>query len=89
MSWQPAFDGNRDILGYQIYVRDSDDVISDFIQIGTELYTTNDTYYDVIGLIPYTKYEFIILACNMIGCTLQEITTPTNPIRTLPDSTLL
>ena len=86
LSWLPAFDGNRDIIGYQVYFRNYD-VITDFEQIGDDYHTTNVTEFVVEDLIPYTKYEFKVLACNVIGCTVQDEATPTTPVRTLPDST--
>ncbi len=79
MSWQPSFDGNRDILYYQIYKREISEDVYDMVD------HTPSTEYVVNSLEPYTQYKFKILACNVIGCTPIAIATPTDTIRTSTD----
>ena len=86
LSWQPDFDGNRDILGYQVYRKDYDDMSDQFSLVSPTYLTTTETSFTVSsGIIPYTKYVFKVLACNVIGCTDISDATPSDPIRTPPD----
>lgn len=85
LSWQPSFDGNRDITSYEVYKR----VYSSNTVYERVYPTAYTTMYRVDPLEPYTKYEFKVLACNEIGCTNMDDATPTDPIRTLTDGMIL
>ena len=72
LQWSPpAFIGNSDILGYNIYKRvvDNQNTLQHVQTSSSSPYTTTTTMLNITsGIMPYTKYEFAVEACNMIGC---------------------
>ena len=83
LSWQPGFDGNRDIMFYELYRR-QEQLSSSFELVNTDN-GINSTTYTITSLEPYTNYQFKVLACNVIGCTLITSATATDFVRTLSD----
>ena len=75
LSWSaPVFIGNSAVLGYKVYQRDVDsDSILTQLQ-GDDRYTTTATMINITTKIaPYTRYEFAVEACNMIGCSSNRL----------------
>ena len=71
LSWSsPSFIGNSAVLGYKVYQRVVDSK-STLVQLpGTGQYTTTATMINITtNIAPYTRYEFAVEACNMIGCS--------------------
>ena len=67
----PNFDGNSDILGYNIYQRtvDSQNTLQPVQTSSPSPYTTTTTMFNITsGVLPNTSYEFAVEACNTIGC---------------------
>ena len=80
----PNFTGNSDILGYKVYQRAVDTQTTlHFVQTSpSSPYTTTMTMFNITsGVLPYTKYELAVEACNMIGCGTRTgpATVRTNP----------
>lgn len=92
LTWKPSFDGNLAILGYNISQNDLDrENMFQRVRMGlTTTYTSNVTSFNItIGIIPYTKYVFVVEACNTLGCSSRDAGVPSTPIRTEPDGQLL
>ena len=92
LTWKPSFDGNVEILGYYIYQNDLDrENMFRIVQTGQPAgYTTTETTFNItISIIPYTKYVFVVQACNGLGCSNRNAGEPSTPIRTEPDGQLL
>ena len=89
--WQPGFNGNAPILGYNIYQNDLDrDAMGEYVPVATSsgvgVYTTTDIMYNIsIGILPFTKYVFVVEACNFLGCSDRNASPLSPPIRTNPD----
>ena len=85
LQWHaPVFTGNNEIHGYNVYQRALDGLDSKFVQISrlSGQYTTTSTMINITTNIrPYTKYEFAVEACNMVGCSDRLLY---SPIRTNP-----
>lgn len=69
----PNYSGNSKILGYNIYQRMIEsEGVDTFHPVHTHSsgpYTTSNVEFNITsGILPYTKYELTIEACNMIGC---------------------
>ena len=73
LRWSPpVFIGNSPVLGYQVYQRAVDtQALPQLISpVGFGQYTTNSTRFNITSnIIPYTRYEYAIEACNAIGCS--------------------
>ena len=88
--WEPGFDGNSSILGYNVYQRNLDnDTTGDYVPVATPsgvgVYTTTSTMYNVsMGISPFTQYAFVVEVCNVVGCS-NRTASPSSPIRTRPD----
>ena len=88
LSWKPSFDGNTEILGYNIFQNDLDrENKFHLVQAGSPTdYTANETDFNITNAItPYTKYVFVVEACNALGCSDRDSCEPSTPIRTEPD----
>ena len=72
LQWSvPGFNGNSDILGYNVYQRavDSQNTLQPVQTSSPSPYTTSSTTLNITtGVMPYTKYEFAVEGCNIIGC---------------------
>lgn len=72
LQWSvPGFNGNSDILGYNVYQRAvaSQNTLQPVQTSSHGPYTTSTTTLNITsGVMPYTKYEFGVEACNIIGC---------------------
>ena len=87
LSWIPGFNGNQEILGYNIYQRDYDSDL-DFVPVSSNpgKYTTTLSVYNITsGIVPYTKYVFRVIACNELGCGVFDNGITSSPYRTQPD----
>ena len=84
LSWVPSFDGNLDIMGYYVYQNDMDRE-NNYTLVQSSRhpdYTTVDMMFNITsGIIPYTKYTFVVEACNSLGCS-DRTGNMTSPIRT-------
>ena len=84
LSWSsPSFIGNSAVLGYKVYQRvvDSESTLTQLP--GTSKYTTTATMINITtNIAPYTRYEFEVEACNMIGCSSNRLMY--SPFRTSP-----
>ena len=73
LKWSvPAFIGNSPLLGYWVYQRavDSQALPQLISPVGSSQYTTNSTMFNITSnIVPYTRYEYGIEACNAIGCS--------------------
>ena len=76
LSWTvPTFIGNSAVLGYKVYQRavDSNTTLQQLPGVGGQ-YTTTSTMINIMtGISPYTKYEFAVEACNIIGCSSDRL----------------
>lgn len=80
----PDFNGNTDILGYNVYQRavSSQNILQLVQTTIPSSYTTTATMFNITsGVMPYTKYELAVEACNMIGCGSRMVSAP---VRTSP-----
>ena len=75
LSWSsPSFIGNSAVLGYKVYQRAVDSESSPTQLSGAGQYTTTATMINITtNIAPYTKYEFAVEACNMIGCSSNKL----------------
>ena len=79
MRWDAPYNGNSEIIGYIIYLRNINSN-SDFIQVSTSAddmskrqtssqFTTTSTNYNITeGILPAIQYQFTAVACNQLGC---------------------
>ena len=85
LSWVPSFDGNLDIMGYNVYQYDMDRENNYTLVQGSlhPNYTTVHMMFNITsGIIPYTKYTFVVEACNSLGCSDRTGGMASSPIRT-------
>ena len=86
LQWTPAFNGNRPITSFIIYIN----VTSHFMPIGTldvdSLMFHEGSFRSNIseGIIPFNNYQFSVQACNILGCG--NVSSPSPTTMTLPDS---
>jgi netrin-G3 ligand len=93
VSWTNGFDGNSKIKGYFVYQKDLDRN-GEFIYVhssGPHSYTAETETSTVItsGIIPYTKYQFTVVACNGVdgsNCSNFDKGIPSVPVRIEPDA---
>ena len=75
ITWNIPYSGNSEIMGYIVYIRSD----SDFVPVTTSTggkrqamplqYTTTNTSYNVTeDILPAMQYQFIVVACNELGC---------------------
>ena len=80
LQWHaPVFTGNNEIHGYNVYQRALDGLNPKFVQIPrlSGQYTTTSTMINITTNIrPYTKYEFAVEACNIVGCSDRLLYSP-------------
>ena len=79
MGWDAPYNGNSEIDGYIVYLRNVDSD-SDFIQVSSsaggtrkrqlssQLTTTSTSYNITEGILPVMQYQFTAVACNQLGC---------------------
>ena len=75
--WNVPYNGNSEIMGYIIYINNLDSD-SGFTQVSTSSmkrqtmssqFTTTSTSYNVTeNILPFTRYQFSVVACNELGC---------------------
>ena len=84
LSWSPpSFIGNSAVLGYKVYQRAVNSESSPTQLSGAGQYTTTATMINITtNIAPYTRYEFAVEACNMIGCSSNRLMY--SPFRTSP-----
>ena len=84
LSWSaPPFIGNSAVLGYKVYQRAVDSDSTPTQLPGAGQYTTTATMINITANIaPYTRYEFAVDACNIIGCSSNRLMI--SPFRTSP-----
>ena len=88
LQWTPTFDGNRPITSFVIY-RQNINLTSSFMSLGS-LQVSNLMFHDgnfmynvTTGILPFTNYNFIVRACNVLGCG--NVSQPSPTVMTLPD----
>ena len=73
LQWTPTFDGNRPITSFVIY-RQNINQTSPFMSLGTLqvvdlMFRDGNFMYNVTtGILPFTRYGFMVRACNVLGC---------------------
>jgi len=80
VTWNVPYDGNSEIMGYIVYFNNLDSD-SDFKPVSTstigigkrqvvssQFTTTNNSYNVTEGILPFTRYQFSVVACNELGC---------------------
>lgn len=92
VSWFLKFDGNNPIKGYFLYQKDLDRDGNFTLVRPSSLhsYTTEtETWFRITdGIIPYTKYQFTVVACNGVSgtnCSGVDRGIPSTPVRIDPD----
>ena len=89
--WNAPYNGNSEIIGYILYINNLDSN-SGFVQVSTSStkrqtmssqFTTTSTSYNVTeNILPFTRYQFSVVACNQLGCGAMGQPSPdiqTNP----------
>ena len=82
LRWRPAFDGNRDVLGFMLYSRNVNTsgpvVFVANISISETAMQGNFFAYNITGetIQPFTQYTFRVVSCNVIGCSDQSSESP-------------
>lgn len=85
LTWQPPpFDGYRPVIQYTLYRNDLDRS-NEYILAETGLESNSTSFNVTTDILPYTKYEWRVRACNVIGCSVFEDGVASVPVRTLPD----
>ena len=72
-------------MGYNVYQNDMDRENNYTLVQGSPHpnYTTVDMMFNITsGIIPYTKYTFVVEACNSLGCSDRTGGVASSPIRT-------
>ena len=77
MTWNVPYNGNSEIMGYIVYINNLDSNLG-FTQVSTSSmkrqttssqFTTTSTSYNVTdNVLPFTRYQFTVVACNELGC---------------------
>ena len=90
LHWTPGYNGNSDILGYNLYMNEADSGSYKLVDVGvSSVYTTNGTSLNITsGILPYTRYQFRVTACNALGCSNITAGAPSTPITTKPTGML-
>ena len=94
LQWDIPYDGNNDIMGYNVYIRFVD-TNSDFTLVVTSssmgkrqanMFTTTTNSYNVTEqILPFMRYQFAVVACNELGCGDLELAGASTINRTLPE----
>ena len=92
LQWDIPYDGNSDIMGYNVYIRFVD-TNPDFTLVMTSsrmgkrqanMFTTTSNSYNVTNqILPFMRYQFAVVACNELGCGDLEAAGPSTINRTL------
>lgn len=80
LNWIPAFDGNRPVLGFIVYIRDVSNSDGDVTMVANitvdEAEMASDFFsYNISGVEvqPFTMYAFRVVSCNDIGCSNESL----------------
>jgi len=95
MQWDIPYDGNSDIIGYNVYIRFVESN-SNFMQVITSsngkkrqanmLTTTMNSFNVTEQIMPFMRYQLATVACNELGCGDLELAQPSTIVSTQPDS---
>ena len=89
LQWTPTFDGNRPISSFIIYQWNIN-LTSPFmpvsmLEVGSLMFRNGSFRYNISeAIIPFNNYQFVVQACNVLGCGNVSSSSPT--AMTLPDS---
>ena len=80
LRWTPTFDGNREVMNFLVYIRNVN-TTSEFMQVenltASDLMTTGQSFMFNISregvILPFTQYTFMVVSCNVIGCSNQSM----------------
>jgi len=77
IQWDIPYDGNSDIMGYNVYIR-LVDTSSDFTLVMTSssmgkrqinmFITTTNRCNVTEQIVPFMRYQLAVVACNELGC---------------------
>lgn len=69
LNWTSAFDGNRPVLSFIIYIRNNDN--GTLVANITAVTIGDSLSYNISGVEvqPFTQYAFRVVSCNEIGCS--------------------
>ena len=94
IQWFIPYDGNSDIIGYNVYIR-LVDTSSDFTLVmpsssmgkrQANMFTTTTNSFNVTEqILPFMRYQFAIVTCNELGCGDVELAGPSTINRTLQE----
>jgi len=94
LQWDVPYDGNGDIMGYNVYIRflDTDSnftlvmTSSNVVKRQANMFTsTTNSYNATEQIIPFMRYQFAVVACNELGCGDLELTGLSQIVHTLQD----
>ena len=98
LQWLIPYDGNSDIIGYNVYIRfvetdsnftlvmTSSDMGSGMEKKQANMFTTTTNSSNVTEqILPFMRYQFAVVACNGLGCGNLGEAGPSTTIRTLPE----
>ena len=90
--WNAPYNGNSEIMGYIVYINNLDSN-SGFVQanissvkrqaMSSEFTTTSTSYNVTENILPFTRYQFSVVACNELGCG--ALGQPSPDIQTNPE----
>ena len=81
VGWSIPFNGNRPINRVVISASSTGPGQDPLV---FEICTMSTTYNISSGILPFTNYTILVVACNIIGCSRQS--NPSKPFMTLNDS---
>lgn len=77
LQWTPGYDGNSAILGYNVYIREGSSQSFTLIMTNSLIpYSTIEQSINVTNVMPFTRYQFKVAACNTIGCSDDGLSSP-------------
>ena len=95
LQWDIPYDGNSDIMGYNIcirFVEENDSnltliLLSNMGENQTSMFitTTTNSYNVTEQILPFMRYQFVVVACNELGCGDLEEAGASTINRTLPE----
>ena len=73
ITWDNGFNGNLEIIGYDIYINSSRNPDLSPIDLagvkGEAAVTLNGTTAVISNLIPFVEYSYAVTICNLLGCS--------------------
>ena len=91
IQWDIPYDGNSDIMGYNVYIRFVG-TNPDFTLVMTSssmgrrqanMFTTTANSYNVTEqILPFMRYQFVVVACNELGCGDLDVAEQSEVVRT-------